>query len=103
MPRLNKRRLRVANRKKNTDGLKFKNNNDLLRVIPEVLNSIPITTIRKFARKSWRYMDAYDKGLERRMAEWTVKKYKLHRRLPTNFLINRQKQLFSWFSINQIR
>ncbi|CAG8646640.1 4909_t:CDS:2, partial [Paraglomus occultum] len=57
---------------------------DLVKVIPEVLNSIPITTIRKFARKSWRYMDAYDKGLEGRMAEWAVKKYKSHRRLPDN-------------------
>src|SRR6185503_6552459 len=75
MPRLNKHLLQVANRKQNTDGLKFKNNNDLLRVIPEVLNSIPITTIRKFARKSWRYMDAYDKGLGGRMAGWAVKKY----------------------------
>ena len=56
----------------------------MVRVIPEVLNSIPITTIRKFARKSWRYMDAYDKGLEGRMAEWAVKKYKSHRRLPDN-------------------
>jgi len=53
----------------------------LVRVIPEVLNSIPITTIRKFARKSWRYMDAYDKGLEGRMAGWAVKKYKSHRRI----------------------
>ncbi|CAB4444379.1 unnamed protein product [Rhizophagus irregularis] len=43
-----------------------------------------ITTIRKFARKSWRYMDAYDKGLEGRTAEWAVSKYKSHRRLPEN-------------------
>ena len=28
------------------------------------------------------YMDAYDKGLEGRMAEWAVKKYKSHSRLP---------------------
>ena len=58
----------------------------MVRVIPEVLNSIPITTIRKFARKPWRYMDVYDKGLEERMAEWEVKKYKSHRRSPANFL-----------------
>ena len=29
-------------------------------------------------------MDAYDKGLEERIAEWAVKKYKSHRRLPDN-------------------
>jgi len=57
---------------------------ELVKIIPEVLNSISIATIRKFARKSWRYMDAYDKGLEGRIAEWAVKKYKSHRRLPDN-------------------
>ena len=31
---------------------------------------------------SWRYMDAYYKGLEGRTAEWAVKKYQSHRRLP---------------------
>jgi hypothetical protein len=56
----------------------------LLNQIPEVLNSVPITTVRKFARKSWRYMDAYDKGLEGRVAEWAVSKFKSHRRLPEN-------------------
>jgi hypothetical protein len=57
---------------------------DLMRKVPEVLVGVPITTIRKFARKSWRYMDAYNKGLEGRTAEWAVNKYKSHRRLPEN-------------------
>ena len=57
---------------------------DLLRYIPEVLENVPLTTIRKFARKSWRYMDAYNKGLEGRAAEWAINKYKSHRRLPEN-------------------
>ncbi|GES98821.1 hypothetical protein PHYBLDRAFT_144584 [Rhizophagus clarus] len=56
----------------------------LMKRVPEVLVSVPITTIRKFARKSWRYMDAYDKGLEGRTAEWAVSKYKSHRRLHEN-------------------
>ncbi|PKY31798.1 hypothetical protein RhiirB3_475331 [Rhizophagus irregularis] len=60
------------------------NFNDLLIQVPEVLISVPVTTIRKFARKSWRYMDAYNKGLESRTAEWAVNKYKSHRRLPEN-------------------
>ena len=55
---------------------------DLLKKIPEVLTSVPVTTVRKFARKSWRYMDAYYKGLEGKTAEWAVKKYKSHRHLP---------------------
>ena len=54
-----------------------------MRVVPDVLNnSVPITTIQKFARKSWRYMGAYEKGLEGRIAEWAVKKYKSHHWLP---------------------
>ncbi len=57
---------------------------DLLIQILEVLISVPITTIRKFAHKSWRYIDAYNKGLEGRTAEWAVSKYKSHHRLPEN-------------------
>jgi hypothetical protein len=57
---------------------------DLIKKVPEVLVSVPIASIRKFARKSWRYMDAYNKGLEGRTAEWAVNKYKSHRRLPDN-------------------
>lgn len=54
---------------------------DLLEQVPKALVNVPVTIIRNFARKSWRYMDAYDKGLEGRTAEWAVKKYKSHRRL----------------------
>ena len=57
---------------------------DLLIQVSKVLISVPVTTIRKFARKSWRYMDAYNKGLEGRTAEWAISKYKSHRRLPEN-------------------
>jgi hypothetical protein len=55
-----------------------------LRNIPEVLDSVSFLTIRKFARKSWRYMDAYKKGLKGRTAEWAVNKYKSHRHLSEN-------------------
>ncbi|PKC66398.1 hypothetical protein RhiirA1_512186 [Rhizophagus irregularis] len=60
------------------------NFNDLLIQVPEVLISVLVTTICKFACKLWRYMDAYNKGLEGRTAEWAVNKYKSHRRLPEN-------------------
>jgi hypothetical protein len=55
-----------------------------MKRVPEVLVNVPVITIRKFARKSWRYMDAYDKGLEGRTAEWAVSKYKSYRRLLEN-------------------
>ncbi|GBB96876.1 hypothetical protein RclHR1_02860009 [Rhizophagus clarus] len=57
---------------------------DLMKQVSKVLVSVPVTTIRKFARKSWRYMDAYDKELEGKTAEWAVSKYKSHRRIPEN-------------------
>ena len=57
---------------------------DLLRKVPETLVSVSVTIIRKFAHKSWRYMDAYDKGLEGRAAEWAVNKFKFHHRIPEN-------------------
>ncbi|CAG8690762.1 788_t:CDS:2, partial [Dentiscutata heterogama] len=57
---------------------------DLQQQVPQALVNIPMSTIHKFARKSWRYMDAYEKGLDGRTAEWAVNKYKSHRRLPEN-------------------
>lgn len=60
------------------------NYTDLLQQVPKALVSVPVSKIRKFARKSWRYMDAYNRGLEGRIAEWAVNKYKTHRRLPEN-------------------
>ena len=37
-------------------------------------------TIRRFFRKTWRYMDAYRKG---RQVAFAVKKYNSHRRVGT--------------------
>ena len=54
----------------------------LQKIVPEALDSVSLTTIRKFARKSWRYMDIYRKGISGKMAEFAVKKYKSHRRVP---------------------
>lgn len=54
----------------------------LKAVLPAALDSVSQTTIRRFARKSWRYMDAYRSGLRGRAAEHAVKKYRSHRRIP---------------------
>ncbi|CAG8840027.1 46460_t:CDS:2, partial [Gigaspora margarita] len=35
----------------------------LKKTVPEAFDSMDIITIRKFARKAWRYMDGYRKGL----------------------------------------
>lgn len=54
----------------------------LQKTVPEALDSISLITIRKFARKSWRYMDIYRKGITGKVAEYAAKKYKSHRRVP---------------------
>ncbi|PKY54915.1 hypothetical protein RhiirA4_474000 [Rhizophagus irregularis] len=60
----------------------------LQRVVPLALDSVPISHIRKYARKSARYMDCYRKGLDAKQAEYAVKKFKSHRMIPNSILIN---------------
>ncbi|EAU83213.1 hypothetical protein CC1G_11674 [Coprinopsis cinerea okayama7 len=50
-------------------------------LVPALLDSIEIKTIRAFFRKTWRYMDAYRQGLNAAQAEYAVKKYKSHRKI----------------------
>ena len=61
MPRLNKRRLQVANRKRNTDGC-FSKIQEQQRFGKNNPRSIEQYSHYNNPRKSWRYMDAYDKG-----------------------------------------
>ncbi|CAG8622240.1 19511_t:CDS:2, partial [Cetraspora pellucida] len=58
----------------------------LQEAVPEALNSVDIVTIRKFTRKSWRYMELYHGELIGKLAEYACKKFKLHRRVPENEL-----------------
>ncbi|GBB90989.1 hypothetical protein RclHR1_18070004 [Rhizophagus clarus] len=58
----------------------------LQRVVPESLDSITLITIRKFSIKCWHYMDLYMKGIDRKLVEYAVKKYKSHRRIPEGVL-----------------
>jgi len=50
--------------------------------VPQILKNVPIIHIRKYSRKSQRYLHAYSKGLTGKVAEWVVKRYKSHRRIP---------------------
>ncbi|CAG8607258.1 17279_t:CDS:2 [Cetraspora pellucida] len=50
------------------------------------LNSVPLPTIRQYARKAFHYMDAYRKGLNGKAAEFAVKKYHSHHRIPDSVL-----------------
>ncbi|KAF9478523.1 hypothetical protein BDN70DRAFT_879866, partial [Pholiota conissans] len=50
------------------------------------LDSIELPMMRKFATRSRRFMDAYDRGLNGRQAAWASRKYRGHRVLPDNIL-----------------
>ncbi|CAG8770341.1 14203_t:CDS:2, partial [Rhizophagus irregularis] len=54
----------------------------LQKIVPESLNLVNLTTIRKFSRKIWRYIDFYRKGIDGKLVEYTIKKYKSYRRIP---------------------
>ena len=58
----------------------------LNETVPKALDSVNLITIRKYARKSFRYMDAYRKGLTGKAAQYAVKKYHSHRRIPNNII-----------------
>jgi hypothetical protein len=55
----------------------------LIEAVPLGLNSVSIIAMRKFARKSFRYMDAYGEHngvyMSPEQVEYSVKKYKSHR------------------------
>lgn len=59
----------------------------LKRTLPQALASIDLFTIRRFARRAQRYMSAYRYGLNLSAAEYAVKKYKSHRRIPHGIII----------------
>ncbi|CAG8832959.1 23320_t:CDS:2, partial [Gigaspora margarita] len=55
--------------------------------VPIALDSIPVETIRKHTRLSYRWMDAYRKGLTSQAANYAIKKYKNHHSIPRAELI----------------
>ena len=58
----------------------------LCTTVPKCLDEVPIEFIRRAARKSFRYIDAYFKGLSSKQVEFCVKKYSSHRSLPPSYL-----------------
>ena len=56
------------------------------KTVPLALDSVSLNSIRKFERKSARYMDCYRKGLNMKQAEYAVKRYKSHRKIPDSIL-----------------
>ena len=60
--------------------------NHLKEVVPRALDSISITKIRRFSRRSARYMSAYELGLSGKAAVFAVKQYRSHLRVPETVL-----------------
>ncbi|KAJ7903895.1 hypothetical protein B0H13DRAFT_1460492, partial [Mycena leptocephala] len=59
---------------------------DLERNMNAALDAVPLKSMRKFARRSDRFMDAYRKGLDGVQAVWASKRYRGHRTLPKNIM-----------------
>jgi hypothetical protein len=63
----------------------------LQTTVPMALNSVPLSRVRRFARKSERYIDAYrlkdgNVRLTPAQVEYAVKKYRSHRKIPEKIL-----------------
>jgi hypothetical protein len=50
------------------------------------LEAVPLKSMRKFANRSRRFMDAYEQGLNRRQAAWAGRKYRGHWVLPEGIM-----------------
>lgn len=57
-------------------------------IVPQALDSVDVLTMRRFARKSYRYIDAYREredgehfDMSPEVVEWNVKQYSSHRRI----------------------
>ncbi|KIK73501.1 hypothetical protein PAXRUDRAFT_123796, partial [Paxillus rubicundulus Ve08.2h10] len=64
---------------------------DLERNVIAALAAIPLTTMRRFAMRSRRFMAAYKCGLNGAQAAWAVKKYHGHRVLPETLMADLDK------------
>jgi len=49
--------------------------------VVDILNEIDVTHIRRYHRRAWRYIFAYEQGLSGPLAEWAVQKYRGHRKV----------------------
>jgi hypothetical protein len=58
------------------------------KLVPLALDSVSLEKIRKFTRRSWRFMAAYRNGLTGLEALYAVKKYISHRKIPSNVIDN---------------
>ena len=64
-----------------------------LRVTQEAaLSAKRLDLLRKFATRSRRFMDAYERGLNGKQAAWAARRYRGHRMLPESILDELEKE-----------
>ncbi|KAJ2923502.1 hypothetical protein H1R20_g13591, partial [Candolleomyces eurysporus] len=51
----------------------------------EAVDGVPLVSMRRFANRSLRFMDAYRNGLDGKQAAWAIKKYRGHCILPSSW------------------
>ncbi|KIO19348.1 hypothetical protein M407DRAFT_31019 [Tulasnella calospora MUT 4182] len=64
-----------------------------LKLVHEALDACPLTTIRKFFRRVYRYMSAYREGATGLLAEYAIKQYKSHRAITKKDLIEAEEKM----------
>ncbi|GLB43911.1 hypothetical protein LshimejAT787_1500950 [Lyophyllum shimeji] len=64
---------------------------DLERNVLASLEEVPLISMRRFATRSLRFMDAYRKNLNGAQAAWAAKKYRGHRTIPDRILVELEK------------
>ena len=52
------------------------------RITRNSLDSVDLITIRRFARKTWRYMDLYRHGITGKLAEYAAKNIYIAQKNP---------------------
>jgi hypothetical protein len=67
--------------------------NSLKENVPLALSSVANSTIRKYFRRCSHYIQAYSLGLDYKMAKFSHKKYKSHRRIPQNMMEEIEKSM----------
>lgn len=58
----------------------------LVHTVPLALDYVSLSSIRKFARLCYRYMDAYRHGLSGKQAAYAVRQFRSHRRINVSAL-----------------
>ena len=65
----------------------------LQQTVPASFSSVSLSSIRKWFRQCWHYMQAYKQGTTLKMAEYVHKHYKSHRRIPNGLQVSDFDQL----------